>query len=88
MNQSTLTAKNQTTIPKAVIEALKIRPSEKLIYEIESDGKVLLSTKTGTFASVAASLPRKRGKTAAKSPEQIDDAARSMAARRFPRKRS
>ena len=55
MLQSTLTSKNQTTIPKAVIEALNLRPSDQLVYEIEADGRIILSAKTGTFASVATS---------------------------------
>ena len=39
MSQSTLTSKSQTTIPKAVIEALNLRPSDQLVYEIEVDGR-------------------------------------------------
>lgn len=59
MIQSTLTSKNQTTIPKAVIEALNLEPSDQLVYEFEADGRIILSAKTGTFASVAGRLPRK-----------------------------
>jgi bifunctional DNA-binding transcriptional regulator/antitoxin component of YhaV-PrlF toxin-antitoxin module len=32
---STVTSKNQTTIPKAIVEALKIKPSAILVYDLE-----------------------------------------------------
>ena len=85
MNQSTLTSKNQTTIPKAVIEALKLKPTDQLVYEIEPDGRVLLSAKTGTFASVAASLPRKPRSGPAKSVDEMKAAVKAMAVKRFKR---
>jgi AbrB family looped-hinge helix DNA binding protein len=85
MPQSTLTSKNQTTIPKAVIEALNLRPSDQLVYEIEADGRIILSAKTGTFASVAASLPRKAAKGRARSEEEMKSAVKAMARKRFSR---
>jgi bifunctional DNA-binding transcriptional regulator/antitoxin component of YhaV-PrlF toxin-antitoxin module len=83
MNQSTLTAKNQTTIPKAVIEALNLRRSDQLVYEIEPGGRVVLSAKTGTFASVAASLARKPGP--ARSVAEMNAAVKAAAVKRFKR---
>ncbi len=53
---STVTSENQTTIPKAIIDALRIKPNAKLIFELEKDGSVRLtasSPKTETFASLA-----------------------------------
>jgi antitoxin PrlF len=85
VNQSTLTSKNQTTIPKAVVEALKLKPSDQLVYEIEPDGRVLLSAKTGTFASVAASLPGKSRKGPAKSVDEMRAAVKAAAVQRFKR---
>ena len=87
VTHSTLTSKNQTTIPKAVIEALKLRPSDRLVYEIEADGRVLLSAKTGTFASVAAELAKKP-KVAAKTVEEMNSAVKAAAVRRFMRAQS
>lgn len=87
VTHSTLTSKNQTTIPKAVIEALKLRPSDRLVYEIEADGRVLLSAKTGTFASVAAELA-KRPKAAAKTVGEMNAAVKAAAVRRFKRAQS
>jgi antitoxin PrlF len=87
VTHSTLTSKNQTTIPKAVIEALKLQPSDQLVYEIEPDGRVLLSAKTGTFASVAADLSRKP-RAAVRTAEEMKSAVKAAAVRRFKRARS
>lgn len=85
VTQSTLTSKNQTTIPKAVVEALKLRPSDRLVYEIEADGRVILSAKTGTFASVAADLARKPPSHPARSVDEIQAAVKTMARKRWAR---
>lgn len=85
MPQSTLTSKNQTTIPKAVIEALNLRPSDQLVYEIEADGRIILSAKTGTFASVAASLPRKAKAGQARTVDEMKSAVKAMVRKRVSR---
>lgn len=46
---SKLTAKNQTTIPRAVVEALQIKPSPLLMDEIEPDGRVVLTAESATL---------------------------------------
>lgn len=40
--ESTVTAKGQTTIPKAVREHLKLKPGQRLKYFIHPDGTVVL----------------------------------------------
>jgi AbrB family looped-hinge helix DNA binding protein len=84
MTQSTLTSKHQTTIPKAVVEALNLRPSDQLVYEIEKDGRVILTAKTGTFASVAASLPRRKN-TVTRPVDEMKVAVKAMARKRVTR---
>ena len=84
---SKLTAKNQTTIPKAVVEALQIKPSSLLLYEIEADGRVVLSAKSATFQDLADTFPAKRPRKPV-SDEQIQAATRSGASRRFRRAQS
>jgi bifunctional DNA-binding transcriptional regulator/antitoxin component of YhaV-PrlF toxin-antitoxin module len=79
---SKLTTKNQTTIPKAVVEALQIKPSSLLLYEIEPGGRVVLSAKSATFADLAETFPVKKPKKAV-SLEQIKAAVRQGAARRL-----
>jgi AbrB family looped-hinge helix DNA binding protein len=88
MLQSTLTSKNQTTIPKAVVEILNLRPSDQLVYEIEPDGRIILSAKTGTFASVATRLPRKAAKGRARTVEEMKTAVKAMAVKRMSRTQS
>ena len=83
---SKLTSKNQTTIPKAVVEALQIKPSSLLLYEIEPGGRVVLSAKSATFAELADSFPTKKPKKPV-SLEQIKSAVREGAARRFKKAR-
>ena len=85
MTQSTLTSKNQTTIPKAVVEALQLRPSDQLVYEIEKDGRVILTAKTGTFASVAASLPNRNNAASSRSIDEMKAAVKTMARKRMTR---
>lgn len=79
---SKLSGKNQTTIPKAVVQALRIKPSSLLVYEIEADGRVLLTTKSATFEELAGGFPtKKRRKPATES--EIQTAVRQGAIRRF-----
>ncbi|CAN5750158.1 hypothetical protein BH20VER1_BH20VER1_21930 [soil metagenome] len=53
---STITSKNQTTLPKAVIEALGVQPSDKLLYEIE-EGRVVLRARKGGLLELAKMKP-------------------------------
>jgi len=55
---STLARRNQTTIPKAVVKALRLVPGARLVYEIDGNS-VTLTAKTATFASLAGTFPRK-----------------------------
>ena len=66
---STLTSKNQTTIPKAVVAALQAQPSATLCFEMEPDGRIILTAKAATFAQLAGTFPKK-GRT---KPVSLDD---------------
>lgn len=57
---STLTSKNQTTLPKAVATLLGAKPSSILAYEVLEDGKVLLTAKSATFKDIANTFPKKK----------------------------
>ena len=81
---STLTSKNQTTIPKAVVAALSAKPSATLCFELEPDGKVVLTAKTATFAELAGTFPKKKRRKPA-TLEEMDAAIREGAASRFRR---
>ena len=53
---STLTRKNQTTVPKAVTEALGMKPADQFLYEIEA-GHVILRARTGRLADLLQEPP-------------------------------
>jgi bifunctional DNA-binding transcriptional regulator/antitoxin component of YhaV-PrlF toxin-antitoxin module len=55
---STLTRRHQTTIPKAVVQALGLKPSDRLVYEIR-DSEVLLRARTGLLADAVRDSPLK-----------------------------
>lgn len=42
MTQSTITDKFQTTIPQDVREALKLKPRQRVSYEVRSDGSAVM----------------------------------------------
>ena len=84
MTTSTLTRRNQTTIPKSVVDALGLVPSASLVYEIEQGGRVVLTSKAATFASLAGTFPRKPRRKA-RSGEEIATSIRRGAARRLAR---
>lgn len=79
---STLTSKNQTTLPKAVVSALKAKPSSKLSYEMLDDGTVKLSAKTATFADLMGRFPKKKPVKPV-TVDAMNKAISSGAARRF-----
>ncbi|WP_102108333.1 AbrB/MazE/SpoVT family DNA-binding domain-containing protein [Oceaniglobus roseus] len=60
MQESTITSKGQTTLPKAVREALKLRPGDKLRYLILDNGEVRL-LRTRPLASLAGALRHEGG---------------------------
>jgi bifunctional DNA-binding transcriptional regulator/antitoxin component of YhaV-PrlF toxin-antitoxin module len=72
---SKITKKNQTTLPRAVLDALGIKPADRLVYEIE-DGLVVLRAKTERLADLKdrfAHLGSKRAYPV--SVEEMHDAA-------------
>jgi len=84
---STLTSKNQTTIPKAVVAALQARPSSTLCFEMESDGRIVLTAKAATFAQLAGTFPKKKRSQPAK-PADMQAAILAGAARGSQRTRA
>ena len=73
---STLTSKNQTTLPKAVVATLGAKPSSILAYEVLENGAVLLTAKSATFQEIASSFPKKKLPKAVK----VEDMKRAVAA--------
>ena len=84
---STLTPKNQTTIPKAVVAALQAQPTATLCFDLEPDGRVVLTAKTATCAQLAGTFPKKKRAKPA-SLAEMQTAIRAGAVRGFKRARS
>ena len=84
---STLTSKNQTTIPKAVVAALKAQPSATLCFEMEADGRIILTAKSASFAQLTGSFPKKARANAA-TLDEMAGAIRAGAARAAKRTKS
>lgn len=57
MSESTITIKGQTTLPKAVRQALELAPGDRLRYVILDDGQVRLM-RTRPVAELAGILRR------------------------------
>ncbi len=77
---STLTSKNQTTLPKKVVALLGARTSSILNYEVMEDGGVRLTAKSATFADHLKSFPGKKPKRPV-TVEMMDQAIRNEAAK-------
>ncbi len=56
--RSTITVKGQTTIPKEIRKALKLKPGDRLLYEIEKNHAVLIPIR-GTILDAAGTVKPK-----------------------------
>jgi AbrB family looped-hinge helix DNA binding protein len=66
MNESTVTAKGQTTIPHALRERLGLQPGTRLVFTELADGGMLVRAKQRSVASLRGMLkPGKRQPIAA-----------------------
>lgn len=84
--ESTLTAKNQTTVPKAIVDALGLKPSAKLVFELTEDRQLLIHVKQGPISELAgflANRPRKR--TGSVSLEEMKAGVRRAAGEAYRR---
>ena len=60
MAQSTLTDKGQTTVPQEISEALKIRPRQRLDWEIRADGTAVVRPGQSALALFGSLKPGRR----------------------------
>ena len=58
MTSSTITAKGQTTIPKAIRDYLKLRPGNRIDYVVDDEGKVVLRPATYDIRDLLGMLHR------------------------------
>jgi antitoxin PrlF len=79
---STLTAKGQTTIPKAIREHLKLSAGDRIRFVIEGNGAVTIVPASLPLAALRG-IAKRKGRSA--SLDEIDAAIRKRAARRAAR---
>ena len=58
--ESTLTSKGQTTIPKGIRDSLRLKSGDRITFTLMHDGTVLMRVKNGSVLALAGSL-RKKG---------------------------
>jgi AbrB family looped-hinge helix DNA binding protein len=58
-NDSTLTSKGQTTIPKAIRDSLRIKPGDRMTFTLMPDGTVVMRVKNKRVVELAGTLRRK-----------------------------
>ncbi len=68
---ATLTSKGQTTIPKAIREALEMKAGDRMTFTLLPDGVVLMRVKNKSVMSLAGSLHKKGRK-----PVPVDELSR------------
>jgi AbrB family looped-hinge helix DNA binding protein len=79
--ESAITAKGQTTIPKAIREHLRLKPGDRVKFFIHPDGSVVLLPKLAVSALRGIVKPRRRPVTI----EEMSEAAAAGAADLVPR---
>lgn len=84
---STLTSKNQTTLPKAVVTLLGVKPSATLSYEEMEDGGIRLTAKSASFADHLGAFPKKKPKRAV-TVEMMNKAVQAETARQHRKGRA
>lgn len=62
MNESTLTAKGQTTVPADIRQAIGGAPGTRLVWHVLSDGRLFVRVKNKTAADVKGILKSSKDK--------------------------
>jgi AbrB family looped-hinge helix DNA binding protein len=60
--ESTLTSKGQTTVPKEIREALRLKSGDRVTFTLMPDGTVQMRAKNKSAASVGGVLRKSRQK--------------------------
>ena len=62
MSESTITAKGQTTVPRAVREQIGAVPGTRLVWHVMPDGSLIVRAKTLSILDLAGTLKAPAGK--------------------------
>lgn len=61
--ESTLTSKGQTTIPKGIRDSLRLKSGDRITFTLMHDGTVLMRVKNESVLALAGSLRKKGART-------------------------
>ena len=62
MNESTVTAKGQTTVPVAVRQLAGVEPGTRLVWHVLPDGTIIVRAKTRSILDMAGMLKPAKAK--------------------------
>ena len=62
MNESTITAKGQTTVPADVRALVHATPGTRLVWSVTPDGTIIVRAKTKSILDMAGMLKARKGK--------------------------
>jgi AbrB family looped-hinge helix DNA binding protein len=82
MSYATITSKGQTTIPKEIREQFNLQPGDRILFFVNEAGRIEIQPLID-ITSLKGLLKRPKGKAA--TIEQIQEAPRLGAQRRFKR---
>ncbi len=60
MSYSTITTKGQTTIPKSVRDAAKLKPGDRIHFSVSVDGTITVRVKNGSVRDMSFKPPGAR----------------------------
>ncbi len=87
MPASTLTSKGQITIPKDVRDRLGLREGDRIVFQFDEQGRVILQPGERDPLGNLVGLLRHRAKDRPVTVEQMDEAIRARAAEKYGRRR-
>lgn len=85
MAASTLTSKGQITIPKDVRDRLGIQEGDRVVFQFDEEGQVILRPAVRDPLGSLVGLLRHRAKSSPVTVEEMNDAIRSRAAEKHAR---
>ena len=87
MAASTLTSKGQITIPKEVRDRLGIREGDRLVFQFDSQGRLIVRAEVRDPLGNLPGLLRHLAKDRPVTVEEMNDAVRRRAAEKLARRR-
>jgi len=60
MSYSTVTSTGQTTIPKSVRDAAKLKPGDRIHFSVSVDGTIIVRVKNGSVRDISFKPPSAR----------------------------